>query len=206
MLFGIFPVISATSQHHAIGLFNDPTALRLWLSKGKPSAVHSTGGSKAYPFPYHALPLESSISASLATQFPRVLLSLAAFLYIVGFGLYLIFSWREEVPDGSNNYRNVFVVFIVSVGLSMFYYGICFVYRVIDSAMVTNDFNFQRLGTTLDSSAGLRELESSLEKFHQDKDLATEVRKLTMEIIRLRQSLPRAANNGLGTDGSNRLL
>ena len=194
MLFGILSVVSATSQHRAIGLLNDPTALRLWLSRGKPSAAHITG-SKAYPPPYNTLPLESSVSASLVTQFPRVLLNLAVFLYLVGFGLYLIFSWREEVPDGSVDYRNIFVVFIICLGLSILHYDVCFVNRVIDAAKVANDFHFQRLGTTLDSSKGLRDLEEELEKFHQDKDLATEVRKLTMEIIRLRESLPGGANN-----------
>ncbi|KAK3170661.1 hypothetical protein OEA41_002743 [Lepraria neglecta] len=195
MLFGILSVVSATSQHRAIGLLNDPTALRLWLSRGKPSADHRTEGSKAYLPPYDTLPLESSVSAFLVTQFPRVLLNLAVFLYLVGFGLYLIFSWREEVPNGSADYRNIFVVFVVSVGLSFLHYSVCFVDRVTDAAKVATDFQFRRLGTTLDSSAELQELEATLEKFHQDKDLVTEVRKLTMEIIRLRQSLPGAANN-----------
>lgn len=198
MLFGILSVVSATSQHRTIGLLNDPTALRLWLSRGEPSSDHRAGGLKAYPPPYDTLPLESSVSASLVTQFPRVLLNLAAFLYLVGFGLYLLFSWKENVPNDSTDYRNIFVVFVISMGLSVLHFSVCFVDRVTDAAKAAGDFNFQRLGTTLDSSAELQELEATLETFHQDKDLMTEVRKLTMEIVRLRQSLPtspRAANN-----------
>ena len=195
MLFGILSVVSATSQHRAIGLLNDPTALRLWLSRGKPSKDHNTGQTKAYPQPYDTLPLESSVSAYLVTQFPRVLLNLAVFIYLVGFGLYLIFSWREEVPTGSTDYRNIFVAFVVCVRLSVLHYVVCFVDRVTDAAKVANDFSFKRLGTTLDSSAPLQELEATLEEFHPDKDLVSEVRKLTMEITRLRQALPRAPNS-----------
>jgi hypothetical protein len=194
MLFGILAVVSATSQHRDIGLQNDSTALRLWLSRGIPSPAHRVGGSKEYPHPYDMLPLESSVSASLVTQFPRSLLNLAVLLYLIGFGLYLIFSWREEVPNGSVDYRNIFVTFIVSAGVSIFYYSICFGWRVIDAAKVSDDFHFQRLGTTLDSSVGLRELEAELATFHQDKDLVSEVRKLTVEITKLRQSLPGGAN------------
>ena len=206
MLFGILSVVSATSQHRAVGLLNDPTALRLWLSKGLPSAAHSMGGAKAYHPPYDTLPLESSVSASLVTQFPRLLLNLAVFLYLIGFGLYLIFSWREEVPGDSDDYRNIFVVFIVSVGVSIFYYIVCFVNRVFDAAKVSDDFNFQRLGTTLDMSVELREPEARLETFHQDSDLATELRKLTAEIVSLRQSLAGAATNCPEKDDSDGLL
>ena len=189
MLFGILSVVSATSQHQRIGLLNDPTALRLWLSKGKPSQAHRTGGSRPYPAPYDALPLESSISAWLAIQFPGALLNLAVFLYLVGFGLYLIFSWREEVPDSTSDYRNIFIIFIIFLGLSIYYYSICFLDRVIDSAKTANDFQFQRLGTTLDGSVRLQNLESSLQNLHHDQDLASELRNLTSEIVRLRESL-----------------
>jgi hypothetical protein len=189
MLFGILSVVAATSQHYAIGLINHPTALRLWLSRGKPSIDHRTEGSEAYPHPYDTLPLESSISASLSIRFPRILLNIAVLLYLIGFSLYLIFSWREEVPNGSADYRNIFIVFIISTGFSIFYYGAVFVARVYDSAKVSADFHFQRLGATLDGSEGLQELEATLGKFHQEKDLVSEVRKLTIEVIKLRQSL-----------------
>ena len=195
MLFGIFSVVCATSQHKTIGLLNDPTALRLWLSTGKPSKAHTTRGPKAYPPPYDTLPLESSISAFLAIQFPRTLLNLAVFLYLIGFCLYLVFSWRDQIPDGSSDYRNIFIVFIVCLGLFIIYYGVCFVNRVINAGKAANDFQFKRLGTTLDSSPELQELESTLEKFHHDKDLTNEVRKLTTEIIKLRQSLPGISKN-----------
>ena len=189
MLFGILSVVSATSQHRTVGLVNDPTALRLWLSKGKPSETHRTSGDKAYPHPYDTLPLESSVSASLVTRFPSLSLNLAAFLYVVGFALYLIFSWKEQVPNGTMEYRNIFLVFMASIGLSILYYSICFVDRVIDAAKVSNDFQFQRLGTIVHDSEGLQELNARLGTFQEERGLASELKKLTMEIIELRQAI-----------------
>ncbi len=198
MLFGIFSVVSATSLQLTIGLLNDPTALRLWLSRGKPSADHIAGGPKPYPEPYDRLPLESSVSAILVIQFPRALLNLAVFVYLVGFGLYLIFSWREKVPDGSSDYRNIFIVYIICLGLSLYYYCVCLLARVLDAAKVSDDFNFQRLGTTSDDSFELQGLDSKLKSFQHDKGLATELRNLTLEIVQLRQTMAEASNDKNG--------
>src|SRR4051812_15173074 len=116
MVFGILSVIAATSQHGIVGLMNDPLRIRLWLSRGKVSLAHSAErGPEAYPSPYDKFPLESSVSAFLVTELPRLLLNIAGFLYLAGFGLFLIFSWREAVPSAVMDYRNIFIFFIVSV-------------------------------------------------------------------------------------------
>lgn len=100
MVFGILSVAATTSQHSLVGLVNDPLEIRLWLGRGRVSFIHSgtAQASTAYASPYKDFPLESSVSAFLATQFPRLLLNTAVFLYLTGFCLFLIFSWLEAVP------------------------------------------------------------------------------------------------------------
>jgi hypothetical protein len=85
----------------------------------------------------------------LITQFPRVLLNIAVFLYLVGFGLYALFAWLEDVPDLSHNYRNIFIVFIISLGCCAVYILMCGLSKILDEKTLGDDFHFQRLGVKL---------------------------------------------------------
>lgn len=180
MVFGILSVLSATSAHSTIGLLNDPLALRLWLSRGSPSL------NMQYPNPYSQLPLESSVSAILTIKLPKALLNLAVFLYLIAFGLYLILSWVEAVPTGNDDYRNVFIAFILCVGLTFVYSSICFFQRVLGAARASHQFQYKRLGVTLEKSPELEALESKLQSFQKKSDLAEEIEALTSEMRAVR--------------------
>jgi hypothetical protein len=139
MLLGILSVTFATSQQQQVGILNNPLAIRLWLSRGK------TGNDRYTP-PFDTLPLESSVSASKIIAIPRHLLNLSVFLFIVGFGLYLLFSWLNHVSTPPSNYRNIFVTFMVTVGVSGLYYIIWNMLRLYDDLRVTNQFDLRKLG------------------------------------------------------------
>jgi hypothetical protein len=195
MVFGILSVVSATSQHRVIGLLNGPLALRLWLSKGATEIDHRPGGAREYPSPYDSLPLESSTSASLVTQFPGALLNLAVFLYLVGFGLYLIFSWREAVPGSGSDYRNIFIAFIVAVGLSVLYYISVSVKRILEAKTRFDDFGVSILGFRVGGAENLQRLETTLAGFNQTRSINKEnnlteaIRSLTAEVTSLREAM-----------------
>ncbi|KAE8452332.1 hypothetical protein EG329_001032 [Mollisiaceae sp. DMI_Dod_QoI] len=180
MVFGILSVLSATSAHGTIGLLNDPLALRLWLSRGQPSP------NTKYSNPYSDLPLESSVSAVLVTKLPKALLNLAVFSYLIAFGLYLILSWAEAVPTGNHDYRNVFITFILCVGLTFVYSSICFVMRILGAATASHQFQYKRLGVTLEKSPELEALESKLQSFQRKSNLAEDIEALTSEMRAIR--------------------
>jgi hypothetical protein len=180
MVFGILSVLSATSAHSTIGLLNDPLALRLWLSRGSPPP------NIQYPEPYDTLPLESSVSAILVIKFPKALLNLAVFSYLIAFGLYLILSWIEAVPTGNDEYRNIFIAFILCVGLTFVYSTICFFWRILDAATASHQFQYKRLGVTLEKSDELKALDSKLQSFQKKSDLAEDIEALTSEMRAIR--------------------
>ncbi|KAH7412553.1 hypothetical protein BKA64DRAFT_331219 [Cadophora sp. MPI-SDFR-AT-0126] len=180
MVFGILSVLSATTAHSQIGLLNDPLALRLWLSRGGPPS------NIQYPEPYSGLPLQSSVSAILVLKLPKALLNLAGFSYIIAFGLYLILSWREAVPTTNDDYRNVLVVFVLCVGLVIVYQNSCFFQRILDDAKASHEFQYRRLGATLEKSPELEALESQLQSFQKKSDLRDDIEALTSEMRAMR--------------------
>lgn len=70
---------------------------------------------------FRALPLESSISALKAVMLPRHLLYLAVLVFLTGIGLYELLLWTSRTGSTSTDYRNIFVVFIVTLGLYAIY-------------------------------------------------------------------------------------
>ena len=85
-------------------------------------------------------PLESSISALEISEVPGTLLNMAVVLYLIGFGLYLLFSWLHNVTGIGGDNRNVFIFFITTVGLFYAYY-LCFsMARDLDASRTASDF------------------------------------------------------------------
>src|SRR6202044_893241 len=66
---------------------------------------------------FEELPLESSMTSLKIVALPRHLLDLAVTLYIIGFGLYALFLWLDDINQLGTAYRNIFIVFIITVGL-----------------------------------------------------------------------------------------
>ena len=139
MLLGILSVTFATSQQQQVGILNNPLAIRLWLSRGKTE-------NDRYTPPFDTLPLESSVSASKIFAIPKLLLNMAVFLFLVGFGLYLLFSWLYHLSTPASNYRNIFITFMVIAGVFGLYYIIWNMLRLYDDLRVTNQFDLRKLG------------------------------------------------------------
>jgi hypothetical protein len=187
-------VVSATSLHRYIGLANTPVDLRLWLSRGRVAPEHRKDGKKPYPSPYDAYLLDSSVSALLITQLPRALLNIAVFLYLVGFGLYALFAWLEDVPDVSHNYRNIFIVFIISIGCCVIYICMCGLSKILDDKKLGDNFEIQRLGEDLElqyrkelENLGRKAEIAPMNGAEVQTELVQAIRALTAEVTQLRQ-------------------
>lgn len=91
MVLGIMSVTTATSQQHAVGMLNNPLAIRLWLSRGQAEAGRYLDTERDHQ-PFNIVPLESSIAAIKLTSLPRRQLQIGVFLFIVGFLIFCLFS------------------------------------------------------------------------------------------------------------------
>ena len=158
MALGILSSISATSLQRHITYLNDPTAIRLWLSRG---ALDRTYDRRGRPSLFSQLPLESSVSALQVCDRPSILLGLAFALFIIGFGLYLLFLWLYEIDRRGADSRKVFIFFTCVVCAAVFQKFYVSIDRALEKGLMDRQFNL-RPPDTFDKSSEIRDLERKL--------------------------------------------
>ncbi len=177
MVLGILSVTTATSQQHAIGMLNNPLAIRLWLSRGQAEAGRYLDTEIDHQ-PFNIVPLESSIAAIKLTSLPRRQLQVAVFIFIVGFVLFCLLSWLENVTDQPSDYRNIFIVTLATAVAFSFYHAIWKIAHLNDERKWTHDFDLR--------SRGSYEQPYYLEKLKRDlqrvQNLAAEMEREQMQI------------------------
>lgn len=94
--------------------------------------------------PYRLLPLESSVATVKQFGLPNLLLKVAVLLYLVGFGIYILFSWLNNVEQNGMVSRNVFICFVVTLGVISINQILLTVYGFIDKQKRTKDFSLDR--------------------------------------------------------------
>jgi hypothetical protein len=94
---------------------------------------------------YQDMPLESAISAVKAVTILSYLLYMAVIVFLIGFGLYVLFQWLEDV-GGAVLYRNIFIVFIITAGIYAAYDALIEVARVLDRDKRSREFKINMLG------------------------------------------------------------
>jgi hypothetical protein len=162
MILGVLSVVSAASQQQHIGVLNKALDLRMWLSRGKTEL-----DKRRYRMQFSHLPLESSVAAIKLLYMPKVLLNLAVLLYTVGFGIYLLYSWiyHAESEGGRNDFRNIFIAFVATVGLV--YLNVVMVddFASADERKRTAEFNLDRTATFA-KPVSQKQLEEWLQTLH----------------------------------------
>ena len=141
MILGVLSVVFASSLQQDIGMLNNALEIRLWMSRGKVEL-----GKRKYSAPYSLLPLESSVAALKQFTLPKFILNLAVLLYTIGFGIYLLYSWLYHVEHngGLNDFRNIFIAFVIIVGLVVSY-RLCLIGSyVLDSSKRDQDFELDK--------------------------------------------------------------
>lgn len=139
MALGILSVVYATTQQQTVAMLNNPLEIRLWLSRGRLDRIKHD-----YAMPYRLLPLESSVATVKQFGLPSFLLKLAVLLYLVGFGIYILFAWLNNVERKGTDYRNVFICFVVTLGVITINQSLLTVYGYIDEQKRNKDFNLDR--------------------------------------------------------------
>ena len=112
-------MICATTLQRNIIMCNNALEIRFWLSNGRPQDALRARYKNCEPF--NNFPLESSVSATMMCELPAQLLELAVILFFTRFGIYLQFCWVNHVNTKARyDPRNVFIFFVVAVGLLVF--------------------------------------------------------------------------------------
>ena len=132
MALGILSLACATSLFRRVSRLQGSLQIRLWLSRGK--------SKRNYPSPFDMFPLESSVSALQISEIPATLLFLAVILYLIGFGLYLLYSWLYDTAGRGAENRNVFIFFVTTLGLSAGFYQCYSEARDSDNSRTSSDF------------------------------------------------------------------
>ncbi|KAH7391226.1 hypothetical protein BKA64DRAFT_756273 [Cadophora sp. MPI-SDFR-AT-0126] len=128
MVLGILSVVSATTHQQAVGILIDPLSIRLWLSRG--FTKHSE--KRPYPHPFTELKLDCSVAKQKSVGLPQWSLNFSVALYFIGFGLYFLFRWVENVGDDVLGSRNIFIVYVVLAIVSLIYAMILWVAQSCD--------------------------------------------------------------------------
>lgn len=214
MVLGVVSVTTATRQHQAIGMLKALLDVRLWLSRGRPTLRHqlpsilktheAEWAREKYVSVerFSQLPLESSISGLKAVALPRHLLDVAVILFMFGIGLYQLLGWKadpnnEEVEGSRIGYRNVFIVFIIALGLYIFYDLAVSIARVIDDDKRNTEFSTNTLGG-LHGLEKLRELDRHLKRIRKTVGSAA-----TLDDVRIRKARLDAISAELAAETSN---
>ena len=139
MALGILSVVYATTQQQTVAMLNSPLEIRLWLSRGRVDRLQHD-----YQMPYRLLPLESSVATVKQFGLPSLLLKVAVLLYLVGFGIYILFAWLNNVEKKGTDSRNVFICFVITLGVISINQILLTVYHFIDEQKRIKDFSLDR--------------------------------------------------------------
>ncbi|KAB8360761.1 hypothetical protein FH972_024495 [Carpinus fangiana] len=131
---GTFSLLTSTSLQQKISSLNSALSIRLWLSRGRPNATSK------YSSILQDLPLEASLTSIQLIQLPGQLLAIAGSLFVIGFGLSLLFAWLGQVQNASDD-RNVFIFFIVVVAFTALNILLLLGMRAISQSRTTRHYS-----------------------------------------------------------------
>lgn len=101
---------------------------------------------------------------------PRHLLDLAVTLYIVGFGLYALFLWLDDIDQSGTAYRNIFIVFTITVGLFMIYFTLLPSFKTENEDKKAEEFDLRSLNSGRNRAESIRALEEGLVRCQRTLD------------------------------------
>ena len=92
---------------------------------------------------------------------PRALLNVALLFFVVGFLLYILLMWVEDVNSRPADSRNIFIVLVIVIGVYIVCDAVVKAARALDQAKRHREFGNTRLGG-FDQSERIAQLEAEL--------------------------------------------
>lgn len=198
MVLGVLSVTTATKQHFAVVMLKSPLDVRLWMSRGKPTRRRRREDSGFIPSyeevhpldkyrgldDFLPLQLESSIATLKAVALPRHLLDLSVVVFMVGIGLYELSGWKTTPSPRGTAYRNVFIVFIVTILAYLAYHALILVGAAHDSKKKDDEFGTGSLRGAWGESHQLSDLRDGLTKVQADLPREPRIANVLEELVK----------------------
>jgi hypothetical protein len=123
LLFSILATMLSCIQQQVLGTLNEPGGVRMWLSNGSSSRSGSKHGKGGHPFTrsQDRDGMQTSVAALLLLRLPNAFLLYGVTCFLLGFGLFLGFAWRQDLdntPSRDNNMA-VMIMYIAVGGVSV---------------------------------------------------------------------------------------
>lgn len=114
----------ACIQRQILGALNEPKGVRMWLSNGSANRSRSNHGGRSSSRGRSEKKggLQTSIASLLLLRLPNAFLLSAVVCFLIGFGLFLGFAWRQDLhntPSRDSN-RAVMIMYIVVGSVTFF--------------------------------------------------------------------------------------
>jgi hypothetical protein len=133
LTLSLMAVYYASTQQRILGRLLDPKQIRNWIrGYGVQHAVcdpeewnpSSLSDKLKQDDILRRICFTPSVYAVLTISAPQVLLSAALLSLLIGFGIYLGFTWTRNLDTnaGHDDSRNVFIVYMTALGTSLFAY------------------------------------------------------------------------------------
>lgn len=106
--------------------------------------------------------LIASTAGPKIVALPRHLLDLAVALCIIGFGLYALFLWLDDTNQSGTAYHNIFIVFIITVGLFAIYFTLLQTFKTENEVKKAEEFDLRSLNSGWNRAETIRALEMDL--------------------------------------------
>jgi hypothetical protein len=110
LLFSILATMLSCIQQQILSTLNEPGGVRMWLSNGS-----ARGSRNAFLRGQERHGLQTSVASVMLLRLPNAFLLYAVASFLIGFGLFLGFAWRQDLdntPSRDSNFA-VMVLYIV---------------------------------------------------------------------------------------------
>ena len=115
LLLSILATMLSCIQQQVLGTLNEPGGVRMWLSNGAVS--RSPSKNKGRGLSANRDKLQTSVASLLLLRLPNALLLWGVACFLVGFGLFLGFAWRQDLDNTPSRDSNLAVLIMyISVG------------------------------------------------------------------------------------------
>jgi hypothetical protein len=120
LLFSILATMLSCIQQQVLGTLNEPSGVRMWLSNGSARQSRTKNSGDSFSRKEGRDGLRTSVASLLLLRLPNAFLLYGVACFLIGFGLFLGFAWRQDLantPSRDNNLA-VMIMYIVVGGVS----------------------------------------------------------------------------------------
>jgi hypothetical protein len=177
LVTALLAVFYAGNLVWAVGRLFTGRQIRAWIRRNDVTILDVLRSERERPVSLRSI-ISPSVLSTIVISAPGVLLAASLLFLLLGFGVYLGFVWTRSLDDsaGRNDSRDVFIVYIVVLGIFYVLYSVVDMGQNYKSGLTT--------GSTLDDC--VRKIEDNWPRYIQDQEEALHIKKAKSDLTRLK--------------------